>query len=108
MKLWKSLGFGVLLLGVLGSCSTRTINAESFSNVPLGATPKEVEATLGAPDETGKTPEGYLEYTYIERITLGPENREQVHYFIRFSDGKVVEKAVEEIDPLAPIYFYTP
>lgn len=87
------------------ACSTgKMMNADSFCNVMMGMSEKEVVAVAGAPYSTCKNKDGSIEYEYIERFDGYNMSIMQVTYFIKIKNGKVVHKRSEKTYP--PLYEY--
>lgn len=89
------------LLAIIGSCSPghRIVTMQAFSDIPLGATPQEVKEMAGSPYRVRKIDSETEEYEYIERIRANGRELEERHYYIRFKNGKVVEKKMAQDSP---------
>lgn len=70
--------------------------ANSFYDVPVGATQEEVVESCGKPFAVHRKSDGSVEYEYIERLTIGARNVNERHFFIVMKDGKVVSKRVKQ------------
>lgn len=96
----------ILALIFAAGCSSGggAVTADSFYNVPLGATKPEMIATIGQPYSVKEQPDGTVEYEYIEKITEGARILQERHYIITMKDGKVVSKRMKPSAP-APYLF---
>lgn len=96
----------ILLCFCLGSCgmSSALVTMNSFQDVPVGATSSEVEEMLGKPYAVHNQSNGTVEYEYIERLTAGPRNFEERHYYILFKDDRVVSRRVQTSYPVPYLF----
>lgn len=88
---------GAALCLWLSACGTGSalVTMNSFDEVPVGASSAEVVELLGEPYAIHKQSNGTVEYEYIERITAGPRNFEERHYFLIFKEDRVVSRRVK-------------
>lgn len=87
------LGF---LLIVLTACSTAVMTPQGFENIQAGMSIETVEAEFGPPYEVDTLPNGFQEYTYIQRTPISPGVVAQVSYILYVCKGKVISKTMHE------------
>ena len=74
------------------------MQANSFYDVPVGASKEEVMAVVGKPVATHKKEDGSYEYEYVERLSVGSRVVSEKHYYILMKDGKVISKRVKQVE----------
>ena len=72
---------------------------DSYYEIPVGATTKEVLAKAGDPSKITKKDDGTQEYLYIERLMAGSRLLQERRYVISIKDGVVVSKHIEQSSP---------
>ena len=77
---------------------------QSFADVPIGSTEKQVIAAAGTPDTIREHPDGTVEYEYVERIKAGSRDIETRYYIFVIKDDKVTSKKIKQSSP-APYDF---
>ena len=81
-----------LLLIFLTACSSGVMTPQGFENIQLGTPISSVEAEFGKPYEVKTMPNGFKEYTYIQRVSIAPDMVDQVNYVLFVCKGKVISK----------------
>ncbi len=92
---------GIALILTLGSCSMggHMFTWDTYTEVPIGASPTEVVELTGEPYAIHHKEDGTIEYEYIERYKVGYRNMQMRRYFILIKDGKVVAKRYIQNSP---------
>lgn len=80
---------GILLL-LCTSCASPIMTPEGFESIQPGMPFSLVKEQFGSPYEEETLPNGFKQYTYIQRITISPNVVDQVNYVIFVSKGKVL------------------
>jgi outer membrane protein assembly factor BamE (lipoprotein component of BamABCDE complex) len=80
------------------------VTMNSFQDVPVGATTSEVEEMLGKPYAIHNKSGDIVEYEYIERLTAGPRDFEERHYYIIFKNDRVVSRRVKTNEPVPYLF----
>lgn len=90
----------------LSSCGLNgaLVTMDSFQDVPVGASSSEVKEMLGEPYAIHKKPDGAVEYEYIERLTAGPRNFEERHYYILLKNDQVVSRRIQTSSPVPYLF----
>ncbi len=83
----------MILMIFLASCSSPIMTPEGFESITPGTPISSVEAEFGTPYNIEKMPNGFQEYTYIQRITISPGVVDQVTYIFYVCKGKVISKS---------------
>lgn len=83
----------MLLVLFLTACNTPVMTPQGFENIQPGTSIDVVEAEFGPPYEVEKMPNGFQEYTYIQRITISPGMVDQINYILYVCKGKVISKS---------------
>lgn len=82
---------------ILCSCSKQYVTLDRYHDLPMGASPKQVEQQLGSPYRVTQSNRG-VEYLYIERIYLNKDDRLQRHYSLLFVNDQLSDKTVKELE----------
>jgi len=91
------------LLSLWGCASGgKVMTAQTFSDVSVGMTDKEVKDKFGRPFAVKHLENGEVEYRYIEKVHYGPRVIEERHYLIILKNGKVISTKAEDFT--RPIY----
>lgn len=83
-----------LLLLILSACYSPVITPQGFENIQAGETIDTVIETFGPPYEVENLPNGFQEYTYLQRTTISPGVIDQVAYILYVCKGKVISKSI--------------
>lgn len=94
------------ILLVLTACSTAMMSSSSFENIPVGSPIVQVEREYGTPYDMALLGGDVVEYRYIQRIRVGPNSNEQIHYIFRVCNGKIISKQIKEYQ--GPLDLNTP
>ncbi len=81
------------LMLFLTSCSSPVMTPQGFESIQLGSSITTVEEEFGPPYEVEKLPNGFQEYTYIQRTTISPGVVDQVVYILYVCQGQVISKS---------------
>jgi hypothetical protein len=94
-----------LCLFFCAACASgqKIITTETFSDVEMGLSEKELKTQLGTPDTIRKYSGGVQEYEYIERIIASDRNIQNKHYFFIIKDGVVISKRMVEDEAFRPV-----
>jgi hypothetical protein len=91
----------------LSSCGLtgNVVTMDSFANIDLCTSIEQVKMSLGEPFAIVEMENGFIEYEYIERISIGSRNAEERHYYILIKDGYVVSKRIKQssVSPIGPL-----
>lgn len=82
-----------LLLIFFTSCAAPVMTPQGFENIQPGSSISSVEAEFGPPYEVETMPNGFEEYTYIQRTTVSPGVVDQVTYILYVCKGKIISKS---------------
>src|SRR5260221_8699178 len=93
-KPWVLAGIAGFLLILLASCTAPIMTPQGFENIQLGIPIDIVEAEYGSPYEIENLPNGFQEYTYIQRIPISPGIEDQVTYTLYVCQGRVASKLI--------------
>lgn len=90
----KKSKFLPLFFLLLFACTTSytAMTQETFDGIALGTPVEEVREKAGEPYAVHNKGDGVEEYEYTERFDRAPELAYEMHYFVKFSQGKVVAK----------------
>lgn len=87
--------FLVLLIVILAAaCTTSVITPQGFENIQAGMSIEAVKEEFGPPYDVETLPNGFQEYTYIQRIPISPGVVDQVTYILYVCNGKVITKSI--------------
>lgn len=84
--------FLIFYLLFLTACSAPVMTPQGFENIQPGTSIAEVEAEYGSPYEIETLPNGFQEYTYLQRTAISPGVEDQVAYILYVCKGKVISK----------------
>lgn len=84
---------GLVLLIFLTACNTPVMTPQGFENIQAGTPISAVEEEFGPPYEVESMPNGFQEYTYVQRIPISPGVVDQVSYIFYVCKGKVISKS---------------
>ena len=99
----------VILPFLLTSCIQRQaiMTVESFSDVPIGSSIKQVEDAFGEPYAIHSKGDGSSTFEYMEKVIAGREVLVQKSYFFIVSKDKIVGKYMKYLNPPAYQSIYT-
>lgn len=96
-----------ILLPFLVSCTVRPpFTQDQYQLVQAGTQVVILEKQFGAPYDIKDLGNGVFEYRYIERIDVGSQGTEHIHYIFTVSNGRIVAKQYQKIGGID--YFKTP
>ncbi len=72
------------------------MTSQGFENIQLGTPIEQVEAEYGVPYEIETLPNGFQEYTYIQRIPISPGIEDQITYILYVCKGRVTSKFIQQ------------
>jgi hypothetical protein len=84
-----------LVLMYLTACNTPVMTPQGFESIQPGTPIEIVESQFGPPYEVDTLPNGFQEYTYIQRIPISPKVVDQVTYILYVCKGKVISKNIK-------------
>ena len=95
----------IFSLLILSACYAghQIMTTDTFYEIDLGMSEKELKQKAGSPYATKDLGNGEKEYEYIERVKANKRTIETRHYFFIIKDGKVTSKHMKYADEYKPL-----
>ena len=92
-KKWIYLFCVLLFVGCMAGHKIMTM--DSFSEIMVGTSEKQLEKQAGTPYKITKIDENVKVYEYIERVEVGGRVVEERHYLFTIENGQVTSKKMK-------------
>lgn len=86
--------FLIFIVFLIASCQSAIITPQGYEMIQPGTPVTILEEQFGPPYQVEKSPNGFQEYTYIQRTPLSAGVESQVTYTFNVCNGKVISKSV--------------